>query len=103
MTEIDRLNEENDDYKYLIESYEALKISDPINEDDYIFLIDSYKEIINDNVKKIEQLKPSSASKTVQPSPIIQKTTEELKLEKIKNLLKANEQIINECGFKIEP
>ena len=40
---------------------------------------------------------PSSATQSVA------KSADEQKLEKIKALLQANEAIIKECGFKIEP
>jgi hypothetical protein len=40
---------------------------------------------------------PSSAAQSVA------KSADEKKLEKIKALLQANEAIIKECGFKIEP
>ena len=49
---------------------------------------------------------PSPAPVVPAPSSVTQsvaKSADEQKLEKIKALLQANEAIIKECGFKIEP
>lgn len=127
---LESLQQNYDSYTKLITLYTKIKtkkknsgldISTDVNYKSYIKLIQLYNKINTKLLIKINELKaqsPAVVPPAVVPSPAkapspapapsssatqsVAKTEDEKKLEKIKALLKANEQIINECGFKIE-
>ena len=83
----------------------------------YIQLVRQYTRFTELNSGKILELKSESAAAPELVAPVkqpaapapssasksVQKTPEEEKLEKIKDLLQANEQIISRCGFEVGP
>jgi len=75
-------------------------------------VITTYRELIE--LEDEESSPPKAPAKAPSPAPApapapssatqsVVKTDDEKKLEKIKKLLQANETMLKECGFKIEP